>query len=122
MLATLDVPSRIFARWCYGLDSSMRVSLVELLTIDSLRKDSNNKKRFFKNRLMTYRFAELAILMHEKPVYLTKKQKAQITRVRHWSRKHEEKLRNVGSFLDELNLNVIDSLRKWNRQAREEQR
>jgi hypothetical protein len=120
LLATLDAPSRIFARWRYGFDSSIRVRLVELLTINSLRKDSDNRKRFFENRLMAYRFAELGLLMHEKSAYLTKKQKAQIAGVRHWSRKHEEKLRNVGSFLDELDFNVIDSVRKWNRQAREE--
>ena len=122
LFATLDVPSRIFARWRYGLDHSLRMSLVELITIHLIREDTKNKKRFFKTRLMVYRFSELAVLIHENEAHLTKKQKAQSVRVRHWNRKHEEMLRNAGSFLDELDSNVIDSMRKWNGHVRDERR
>ena len=114
-LATLDEPARLFARYFYGRDFTVKQILIDKLIREFVDADNQAKKPLLRKGHLWPAMVECALTHYELGQQLTRRQKATEVGVRHWNRGYEMALQNVVFRVDDLDYQVRTKAHKYSR-------
>ena len=116
LLATVEYPVSVYARYWYAGQLNLWPTLVGLLVTAIAPQDlgwsSRPTSSFYRQ------IAELALRMARSEIRLTRAQKAYAIERTHWKRKYENILRETTSKLDEWDYELRVALKHWNEKNR----
>ena len=112
LLATVEYPVSVYARYWYAGQLNLWPTLVGLLVTAIAPKDLDVVPVFYRQ------IAELALRMARSEIRLTRAQKAYAIERTHWKRRYENILRETTSKIDEWDYELRVALKHWNEKNR----